>query len=253
MVLKEDITDTFRADLGLAHRFASLDLAPNEQLETGFSVLDRDRNLVRMDKLYTDKEILAVVASIGPANGIILSIDMPKSLSIPGRWRQEEIKMHPLRLQREDGQVTSRYEARGIRLYEALCEMGVQAFLYFNYWTCVNYNMQLPFRSRSSQGCRALQNAIEHHLGVKHMPNNLAPSSVLDSMVGAYASWSLWAGKPHTDYEIHLDEGGHRFLKPLSRAHLTYSAPKRLRRRYRGMRPASANALSGTDNNDGES
>lgn len=238
MVLKEDITDRFTIETGLKHRFAAVDLAPNEQLETGFSALDRERTLVRMDKLYRNDDILAAIDSLGPSNGTVVAIDMPKSLSIPGRWRQEEIKMHPLRLTRVTGETTSRYESRGLKLYEALEKRGVVPLLYFNYWTRINYDMLLYFRSRSSQGCRALQNAIEYQLGLKNLPTNLAPSSVLESMVGAYAAWSLWAGQPHVDYEIHQDEAGHRILLPKARPHLT-AAPPKPRRRLRRYRSGS--------------
>lgn len=239
MVLKEEITNTSLPELGLKLRFAAIDLAPNEQLETGFSVLDRERNLVRMDKLYRNEDIIAAVEHLGPPSGTIVVIDMPKSLSISGRWVQEEIKMHALRLERPSGQVINRFEKRGHQLYEILQAKGMMPFLYFNYWTRVNYDMLLPFRSRSPQGCRALQTAIEYQLDVKNLPSNLAPSSVLESIVGAYASWSLWAGKPHQDYDIYLDDMEHRVLIPKGRPHLTEAAPRRYRklRRFRSFGP----------------
>ncbi len=229
MMLKEDVTHEKFAELGLKLKFAAVDLAPNEQLETGFSVLDRERNLIRMDKLYRDDEIIGIIENLGPTNGTVVVIDMPKSLSIQGRWRQEEIKMHPLRLERPSGEVVSRYEERGFRLYEKLNSRGITTVMYFNYWARLNYDMLIPFRSRSPQGCRALQSAIEHQLGIKQMPTNLAPSSVLESMVGAYASWALWAGTPGRDYELYLDSKQHRILLPKGRPHL-HEAPKRIRR-----------------------
>lgn len=243
MELKEEITHQHFPDLGLKLKFAAVDLAPNEQLETGFSVVDRSRHLVRMDKLYKDDEILSAIENLGPLNGTVVVIDMPKSLSIPGRWRQEEIKMHPLRLKRASGQTTERFELRGRRLYDHLESRGVMVFLYFNYWTRVNYDLLIPFRSRSPQGCRALQSAIEHQLDIKHLPSNLAPSSVLESMVGAYASWSLWAGTPGEDYQLYLDEQGYRYMIPLDRPHLTESPKKPRRRRqlrWFGMPPAQS-------------
>lgn len=230
MILKEDITHEFSALLGLKLRFVGVDLAPNEQLETGFSAMDRERTLVRMDKLYTDAEIVSAIKNLGPVSGTVVVIDMPKSLSISGRWRQEEIKMHPLRLKRSSGETVSRFEKRGFRLYRALQELGVLPLMYFNYWARVNYDMLIPFRSRSPQGCRALQSAIEHQLGVKSLPTNLAPSSVLESIVGAYASWSLWKGEPGQDYEVHADEQDMHYMIPIGRPHLREVPIKRNRR-----------------------
>ncbi len=247
MHLEEDITNQMNPNLGLAHRFAAVDLAPNEQLESGFSAIDRERVLVRMDKLYRDTDIIMAVESLGPANGTIVVVDMPKSLSIPGRWRQEEIKMHALRLKRQNGSYTERYEERGLRLYDILEEAGATPFLYFNYWTRVNYDMLIPFRSRSPHGCRALQSAIEHQLGIKSLPTNLAPSSVLESMVGAYASWSVWAGTPGTDYEIFLTDSGYKALIPKARPHMGEARPRKVRRSRRQLRWISSLALNKTD------
>ncbi len=233
MYLKENITATVLPDLGLKLRFAAIDLAPNEQLETGFATVDRERNLVRMDKIYSDKEILSVVENLGPASGTIVVIDMPKSLSIPGKIVQEEVKMHPLRLKRASGKMLDRYEARGYKLYDTIDKMGIMVLLYFNYWTRVNYDMLLPYRSRSPQGCRALQTALDYQLGVKNLPTNLAPSSVLEAIVGAYASWSIWAGTPDEDYEIYQDDEGHRLLIAKNRPHLRQPKQRTFRRRRR--------------------
>ena len=98
--LEDNINDIPLEGLGLKQRFASIDLAPNAQLETGVSALDRNRALVRMDKLYMDQDLVRWVEALGPTSGTIVTIDMPKSLSIPNRWCQEEIKMHAHRLHR---------------------------------------------------------------------------------------------------------------------------------------------------------
>lgn len=237
--LKEEITHEPLPDLGLKLYFASVDLAPNDQLETGLSTLNRERVLVRMDKLYRDEDILQAIESLGPLRNTIVCIDMPKSLSIPGRWRQEEVKMHPLRLKRQNGDVISRFDKRGYKLADALEQRGALVLMYFHYWARVNYDMLVPFRSRSPHGCRALQAAIEHQLGITNLPSNLAASSVLESMVGAYVSWSVWAGEAGRDYEVYKDESGHKILLPKGRPHLRPKAAiKTDRRRFR-VRPVT--------------
>jgi len=231
MDLQEIITSDVLPLLGTKFRFAAVDLAPNDQLESGFSVIDRDRNIIRMEKLYKNEDIIAAILNLGPPGGTIVVVDMPKSLSIQGRWRQEEVKMHALRLERE-GRKISRYEGRGPRLYQALQAKGLMTFLYFNYWARLNYEMLLPYRSRSPQGCRALQIAIEHRLGLKNMPGNLAPSSVLESLIGTYVAWSLWAGKPDRDYDIYKYQNDYRVIIPRQKPHV--GMPIRRARRFKG-------------------
>lgn len=220
MHLKEDISDQVLPYLGLKLRFVGVDLAPNEQLETGFGSIDRERNIVRMDKLYNDCEIISAIENLGPLNGTIVVIDMPKSLSIAGRLAQESVKMHAFQLTRPSGEKTLRFEQRGIKLCKTLQEKGILSVMYFNYWSRVNYDMLIPFRSRSPQGCRALQTAIEYQLGLKNLPTNLAPSSVLESLIGAYAGWSLWSGQPAKDYKIYKDDLDNMIMIPIGRPHL---------------------------------
>lgn len=234
MDFQTNITHQERPGSGLKYRFAGIDLAPNVQLESGFSVVDRERTLIRMEKLYTDAEMIQHVMDLGPASGTIVVIDMPKSLSVQGRWRQEEIKMHPLRLNQADGSAVDRYEQRGRRMLMALQEKGVEAYLYYNYLTRLSYDLLLPYRSRSPQGCRALQTALSEVLGVKNMPTNLAPSSVLESIVGSYASWTMWAGQAGKDYELYEDGQGFPFFVSKRRPQVKKArirTPFRLRRR----------------------
>jgi hypothetical protein len=207
--------------LGTKWFFVGIDLAPNESLETGVAVLDRQRNLTRMDKIYTDDDILLFLNNLGPANNLIVALDMPKSLSIPGRWRQEEIKMHPLRLARKDAEaVTDRYAKRATDLFEAIAkEQGILCFLYYNYLARMRYDLIIPYRNRTPQGCRALQSLIRLRLGIPNVPTNLAPSSVLDAMIGAYAAWSLYKGKDGQHFRLFEDPGERMLLEPIKRAH----------------------------------
>ncbi|MBX2859917.1 MAG: DUF429 domain-containing protein [Vampirovibrio sp.] len=198
--------------------FTGVDLAPNDTLETGVSALDRNGSLIRMDKLNADKDIVAYIKALGPPSGIVVAIDIPKSLEIPGKWRQEEVKMHPLRLVRPtDGKTTDRYASRGWRLYDMLLEEGVMPLIYTNYQAKMRYKVDVPFRTRTPQGCRALQLALKQTLRIGHIPTNLAPISVLESMVGSYVAWSVFSGKESTHFSLYRDEDNRIHVEPRQR------------------------------------
>lgn len=204
--------------LGTKWLFVGIDLAPNETLETGVAVVDRDRTMVRMDKIYSDDDILLFLENLGPSENLVVALDMPKSLSIPGRWRQEEIKMHPLRLtRRETQETTNRYAQRAKTLCDAIQARGILVFLYFNLTAKMRYEIIIPYRTRTPQGCRALQALIKLRLKIGNIPSNLAPSSVLDAMIGAYAAWTLYKGKDKQHFELSLNEHQQYFLDPLKR------------------------------------
>ncbi|MBY0402452.1 MAG: hypothetical protein K2X66_01015 [Cyanobacteria bacterium] len=190
-------------EMGTKWMFVGIDLAPNEALETGVAVLDRNRHLTRMDKLYSDQDILYFLKNLAPAQNLIVSLDIPKSLSIPGKWRQEEIKMHPLRLSRNRDEVPlSRLAPRGKSLYHLIDQEGILIFTYSNYFAKMSYDLNIPFRTRTPQGCRALQSLMKTRLRIANVPTNLAPSSVLDAMIGAYASWSVYRGRLGTHFKL---------------------------------------------------
>jgi hypothetical protein len=210
--------------------FVGLDLAPNETLESGVTVVDRDRQLLRMDKLYSDQSILTYIQGLGPAHNLIVVIDMPKNLGISGRWRQEEVKLHPLRLARFDGSgLTDRYAKRSRELYDTLLKLGAMPILYFSAMARLSYDMYIPFRIRTPQGCRALQAMVKERLKLGNMPTNLAPSSVLDAMIACYCAWGVYQGQFGQHYDLFTDESGRAYLRPLK----LYTATQKVRRRRR--------------------
>jgi hypothetical protein len=219
--LKHEIHLADHPQLALDQRysFVGIDLAPNNQLESGITVIDRDRTLLRMDKLYADDDILAYLKALGPANSLIIAIDMPKNLNIKGKFLQEEIKLHPLRLSLPHHQqhAEQRFGARGFRLWQHLWDMQALPFLFFSYGAKLQFDLTTPYRGRSPQGCRALQAAIKHHLELRNMPSNLAPSSVLDAMVGAYCAWLLWIGQESQHYRLFLDTDGRLLFRAKQR------------------------------------
>ncbi len=244
--LKSELTIEERPNMGDKWWFMGVDLAPNDMLETGVVALDRNRTMIRMDKLGSDEQILCFVDSLGPAQNVVVALDIPKNLSIRGRWRQQEVKMFPFRLERstemeafkaleigvdattdgvevledrcsENEAFTNRWAERAWTLYRTLSERGVCVVLYFNHLAKPRYDLSIPFRTRTPRGCKALQAVIRKHLALSDMPTNLAPSSVLDAMVGAYTAWSLYQGEYGTHYRLFWDREHCVMLDPLKR------------------------------------
>ncbi len=240
--LKSELTEAQRPESRDKWLFAGIDLAPNDMLETGTVVVDREKTILRMDKLGSDEQILAFVSGLGPPRSLVVALDVPKSLSIQGRWRQQEVKMFPFRLEREaekkqlealnigtephvfeEGRqieneaFTNRWSERAWTLYRTLTERGVCVLLYFNHLAKPRYGLSIPFRTRTPRGCKALQATIRKHLTLQDMPTNLAPSSVLDAMVGAYTAWTFYKGTYGEHYQLFWDRESCMMLEPLKR------------------------------------
>lgn len=235
--MKEAVTlADLNPDMESKWLFCGIDLAPNDMLESGIAVLDRDCRLVHMDKLYSDEAILTFLNRLGPDRSLLIAIDMPKNLSIGSRWRMEEVKMHPLRLTSKlDHSTMDRFTSRARRLYDHINSYPALAVMYLSHQIKLRYNLYVPFRGRTPQGCRALQSQLKKKLRIKDVPTNLAPSSVLDAMVGAYAAWAMYAGVEGQDYCLFNDESDRVIFKALQR---TIPAEKKVYRspRYRRKR-----------------
>jgi hypothetical protein len=46
---------------------------------------------------------------------------------------------------------------------------------------------------------------IQEKLGVKNMPQNLAPSSVLEALLAAYTAWMTFAATLNQDFQIKVN------------------------------------------------
>lgn len=219
--------------------FIGIDMAPIETLETGVTMIDRDRKLLRMDKLDRDDEILGFIRNLGQKDKLIIALDVPKSLGIQGKWRQQKVKMHPFsvsptkRTEGAEGEKIhhDRFAERALAFYQTLKDEGYFIFNFFTGHARMGYDLNVPFKSRTPQGCRAQQAAIREYLKLQNMPNNLAPSSVLDAMVGAYAAWSVWVGRDKVDFQFYLDDAERLYLNPLQRT--PDPKPRRTKRMYR--------------------
>jgi hypothetical protein len=127
---------------------------------------------------------------------------------------------------------TDRFAQRAKDFYEAMNARGILAVNFFAPHAKLRYGLDIPFRHRSPMGCRALQAALKQKLGIKDIPTNLMPSSVLDAMIGAYTAWILSKGKDTEHFKLYQDDEQRLYIDPLKRARLVTAPPKRSRYHY---------------------
>ena len=227
----KDLPESPRTSLSNKWYFVGIDMAPIESLETGVAVLDRDRRLVRMDKLNIDEQLVLFLKNLAPADNIVVALDVPKSLSIPSKWRQQQVKMHPHQLDnREQDAPTDRFAQRAKDFYQEITDSGILIYNFFTPHAKLRYDLNIPFRTRSPMGCRTLQALMKQRLDIKDVPTNLVPSSVLDAMVGAFTAWSLVYGKEGRDFQMFTDDRARLYMDPLD---TPKPPPKPRRRRFR--------------------
>lgn len=211
--------------------YVGLDLAPNERLETGVAVLDNNRRLFQADKIISDSQIISFIRGLGPqhrsdapfGSDILVAIDAPKSLSLETKWQQERIRLHAHQLEqpvihgetRQPAIVMDRFSERIWFLADELAELGCTVVVTIDAIAKQRYGLNVPFRSRSPQGCRALQSAIKTRLGLKNLPTNIVPSSVLDAIITSFTAWHCAHGTRGETIELYTDNAQRLFAEPL--------------------------------------
>jgi len=217
--LEQCFPNDARINLGQKWWFVGIDLAPTDSLESGVAVLDRTRSLMRMDKFTEDEEMLSLLKNLSCSENILVVMDIPKSLSIQSKWRQQELKMHPLSMRNapKNSIVPSeRYSERARNFYLELEKMGILTFGFFTPHAKLRYNLNIPYRHRSSLGCRALQASVKQSLGIQNLPTNLVASSVLDAMLAAYTSWLMCYGQEDKHFKLYSDNEKRLYIDPLT-------------------------------------
>ncbi len=208
------------------HWFVGLDLAPNERLETGLALLDKDRTLFQADKIISDSQIISFIRGLAPKPNqqVLVAIDAPKSLSLETKWQQERVRLHAHQLKQpvihseseQPDVVMDRFSERMWFLADELTELGATVVITVDAIAKERYGLAIPFRGRSPQGCRALQHAIKKHLCLGKVPKNIVPSSVLDAMITAFTAWLCAHGNRGEHIEIYTDSAQRLFAEPLS-------------------------------------
>lgn len=232
----KDLGESPRTSLTNKWLFVGIDMAPIDNLETGIAVIDRKKQVMRMDKLDEDETLLKFLDNLSPPENLVVALDIPKSLSIPSKWRQQQIKMHPLRLTAKSPHTpeavpTDRYAQRAKDFYDEVQKRGILIFSFFTPHAKLRLDLNTPFRHRSPYGCRALQALLKQKLAIRDIPNNLAPSSVLDAMVGAYSAWLVCHGQEQENYKLYRDDEERLYLDPLKRPRII--KPSRYSRHFR--------------------
>lgn len=188
--------------------FIGIALGENPTTETGVAILNRNLELIRVEKLFTNKEILFFLDTF---SGTIDSTVCISLASTPhhfsSKWRQDEKCIHAFSLFEASEQLlwTDRFSDRGKDIYTSLNFAGVSAYRYNIHLAKVRLNLIPPFKKRSQPGCKYLQTVIKDQLSVNNLPGNLIPIASLEAIIGAYTGWKMT-----TDVE----DVGYTFIEP---------------------------------------
>jgi len=185
--------------------FVGVSLGESGSVETGIAIIDRELNLLRVDKSYNLSELKLNLASIAPPESIVACVGMPRNMMmLNGKWRIESKLTRSFKLGNFESSKyswTQRFSDRGSELCKAFREDGMEVFRYNCDYTKNTLQINPPYRSRTPAACKYLQMIIERRLNISGMPSNLIPLPAMNAIIGAYTAWKMATGKENREYK----------------------------------------------------
>lgn len=186
--------------------FIGISIGENASCDSGICVINRENEIVRMDKAYSIEELKECVEHIAGKKNSIICIDMPEYYELlEGKWRIVNKATRPLNLDfdyKGKDNWNSRYSDRGSDFYRKLLAEEYNVYRYCSNFTKTILELHPYMKERTPAGCKFLQMAIKEKLGIKNFPPNMMPVSVLDAILGAYIAKIIANGEMGIDYEI---------------------------------------------------
>ena len=186
--------------------YIGITIGENSSCDSGICVLNRENEVVRIDKAYSIDELRDCVSRIAGKKNSVICVDMPEYYELlDGKWRISNKAVKPMKIdfdyQGKDGW-TSRYSDRGSDFYRKLLAEEYNVYRYCSNFTKTILELHPYMKERTPAGCKFLQMAIKEKLGIKNFPPNMLPVSVLDAVLGAYIAKTIANGEFGVDYEI---------------------------------------------------
>lgn len=186
--------------------FAGISLGSGAAAETGISVIDRNLNLLRIDKAFNIEDLELYIKNIAPADNIIICIDLPKNTNlVNGKWRIESRHINPFKLIMPNNpkfEWAQRFSDRGVDMCKTLSALDISIYRYYGYFTKNMLKLNSPYKPRSPADCKHLQMSIKNNLKISGIPSNMIALSGLEATLGAYTAWRIATSEENTGYKF---------------------------------------------------
>lgn len=173
----------------MEHYFIGLMLASGANMESGVAVIDKNNEIILLDKLFSMQDIQHFFDNFSSLKNSQICISLPWDNSmLNGKWRILS-KLYQLvdsnkNFQNTDNW-TQRYSNRGSEYFTTLVGQGVKINRYEMYLTRQALKLDSCFKERSPADCKALQNALKIKYGFSSLLSNMMPMAQLEALVGA--------------------------------------------------------------------
>lgn len=173
----------------MKHYFIGLMLSAGANADSGVAVLDRNNEIILLDKLFTMQDVQHFFDNFSSLKNSQVCISLPFDNSmLNGKWRVLSKLYQLLALNgnfQNANNWTQRYSSRGSDYFSSLVEQEISINRFELYLTRQALNLNSYFKERSPADCKALQNALKIKYGFASLPSNMMPMAQLEALVGS--------------------------------------------------------------------
>ena len=172
----------------MKHYFIGLTLASAATTESGIAVIDRNNEIILLDKLFTMQDVRYFFDNFSSLKNSQICISLPLDNSmLNGKWRVLSKLYQQLFLRSNFKNVDNwmqRYSTRGCEYFESLVKDDISINRFDLYLTRQALKLNSYFKERSPADCKSLQNTLKMKYGF-NLPSNMMPMAQLEAITGA--------------------------------------------------------------------
>ena len=183
--------------------FAGISLGSNSTNETGVAIIDRNKNIITLDKLFSMEDVRFFLKRFVGKQNAIINIALPENpMMLNAKWKlisREYQLIQSNDLINHDSDWIQRYSHRGCDVFSDLKSKGIDVFRYDIHELKSSLSLSGIYKDRSPVDCKALQSALKYRFGFKELPSNMLPVSQLEAILGAYLG--IIMSQENTEYD----------------------------------------------------
>lgn len=179
--------------------FIGLTLAQTSSVDSGVAILDRNNEIIFMDKLYTMNDVRFFFENFSSLKDSQLCVSIPyDNTLINGKWRlmskfYQTVNFNANILNRDNW--TQRFSNRGCDFLNELVEQNISVKRFDIYLTRQAFGLVSHLKDRSPADCKFLQTTLKMKYGFETLPTNMIPMAQLEALVGALLARRIDNGK----------------------------------------------------------
>lgn len=187
----------------MKHYYIGLMLASSSNSDSGLAIVDRNNEIITLDKLFTMNDIQHFFENFSSLKESQICVSLPTDNTlIDGKWRLMSKFYKTVGLNKKllnTNNWTQRFSTRGCEYFSKLRNSGISIDRYDLYLTRQALGLGSCFKSRTPADCKSLQAALKIKYGFNTLPTNMMPMAQLEALVGALLAKSIAEEKVEND------------------------------------------------------